>query len=262
MTSSTDPKPASLKLYVRLATQEDVEDIVDVIHRAFMHDPVLNYFGSVKKLLDETVDTKECSHRRIFLKFLLVACFLGGGRITVIVDPNPSSNIQTSQHGKIVAASFWLPPGKRLATWMVPTIVRAGALSVVKNWGLRGVLRIAIDYQGTCHSQLHRLFTRKGADMSVDDTWYLQMVGTDPEYQGRGLMSLLVRDAFTYDPQATFTLEATSAKSRDQYEHLGFEDCISIKFGQGKSDPQGLKAKGDNAAGLEIWGMTKWPAPM
>jgi hypothetical protein len=39
-----------LKLYVRLATQEDVEDIVDVIHRAFMHDPVLNYFGSVKKV--------------------------------------------------------------------------------------------------------------------------------------------------------------------------------------------------------------------
>jgi hypothetical protein len=52
MVNSTDPQaePASLKLYVRLATQEDVEDIVDVIHRAFMHDPVLNYFGSVKKV--------------------------------------------------------------------------------------------------------------------------------------------------------------------------------------------------------------------
>lgn len=87
--------------------------------------------------------------------------------------------------------------------------------------------------------------------MSVDDTWYLQMVGTDPEYQGRGvfstfepnqmvfhvnphinissifegLMSLLVRDAFAYDPQSTFTLEATTAKSRDQYKHLGFEAC-------------------------------------
>ncbi|KAF8164674.1 hypothetical protein BJ912DRAFT_934828 [Pholiota molesta] len=197
MVNSTDPQaePTSLKLYVRLATQEDVEDIVDVIHRAFMHDPVLNYFGSVKKLLDETVDTKECSHRRIFLKFLLVACFLVGGRITVIVDPN----IQTTQQGKIVAASFWLPPGKRLAIWMVPTLVRAGVFSVVKNWGVRSLLL------------LHHLFTRKGADISVDDTWYLQMVGTDPEYQGRGLLSLLVRDAFAYDPQATFTLEATSA---------------------------------------------------
>lgn len=35
------------------------------------------------------------------------------------------------------------------------------------------------------------------------------------------------------------------------------KDCISIKFGKGKSDFQGVKAKGDNAAGLEIWGMTK-----
>lgn len=50
MANSPDPKPANLNLYVRLATQEDVEDIVDVIYRAFMHDPVLNYLGSVKKV--------------------------------------------------------------------------------------------------------------------------------------------------------------------------------------------------------------------
>ncbi|KAF8170776.1 hypothetical protein BJ912DRAFT_882564, partial [Pholiota molesta] len=87
----------------------------------------------------------------------------------------------------------------------------------------RRPIRMVIDYQGIYHSQLHHLFTRKGADMSVDDTWYLQVVGTDPEYQGRGLVSLLVRDAFTYDPEATFTLEAATTKSRDQYEHLGFK---------------------------------------
>jgi hypothetical protein len=41
-------------------------------------------------------------------------------------------------------------------------------------------------------------------------------------------MSLPVRDALTYDPEATFTLEAATAKSRDQYERLGFKACRRI----------------------------------
>jgi hypothetical protein len=91
-----------------------------------------------------------------------VACFLVGGRITVIVDPIPSS--KTTRHGKIVAASFWLPPGKRLAIWMVPTLVRAGVFSVVKNWGLRSLLlvRISTDYP---HAQ--QLSLRRGLRLII-----------------------------------------------------------------------------------------------
>ncbi|KAF9472681.1 hypothetical protein BDN70DRAFT_818299 [Pholiota conissans] len=246
--------------YVRIATLEDVEGIVDVMCQAFKHDPVLNYLSNAPKLLDETSDPKHHNHRRIFLRFLLKASFLVDGRITVVVDPNASSANEGAPRERIVAAAYWLPPNKRLAVWMIPTIVRAGALAVVKVWGLKPKLlfqRMIFDYQETSHGQLHHAFKRKGTKKSIDDTWYLQMVGTDPEYQGRGLMSLLFREAYTHDPKSTYTLEATTSKSRDQYAHLGFEDCISINFGRGKADAQGLTAKGEKAVGLEIYGMIK-----
>ena len=72
---------------------------------------------------------------REFYLFVIKGCFLIGGRITVVVVPNG----QGADSEKIVAGCLWLPPSKRLAVWMVPTIVRAGALGVIKRWGLRGL---------------------------------------------------------------------------------------------------------------------------
>ena len=37
------------------------------------------------------------------------------------------------------------------------------------------------------------------------------------------MMSQLIREAFIHSPEGTFTLEATTPKSRDQYAHLGFK---------------------------------------
>lgn len=43
-----------------------------------------------------------------------------------------------------------------------------------------------------------------------------------------GHLSLLTREAFKHaSPNAVFTLEATTAKSRDRYIHLGYE--VSVK---------------------------------
>jgi hypothetical protein len=40
--------------YLRLATIDDLDKIVDSGFRAFLHDPVLNYFGNVKKVRRKT----------------------------------------------------------------------------------------------------------------------------------------------------------------------------------------------------------------
>ncbi|KIM42276.1 hypothetical protein M413DRAFT_444707 [Hebeloma cylindrosporum] len=106
---------------------------------------------------------------------------------------------------------------------------------------------------------MHKLFKNKGIKKSPDDSWYLQMIFTDPGYQGKGLMSKLVREAFAHSPEGIFTLEATTPKSRDQYAHLGFELPTPIKFGRGKADGRGVTASGDDANGLEIWAMAKYP---
>jgi len=47
-TSSTPSQPQ--EPYLRLATIDDLDKIVGSGFRAFLHDPVLNYFGSVKKV--------------------------------------------------------------------------------------------------------------------------------------------------------------------------------------------------------------------
>lgn len=94
----------------------------------------------------------------------------------------------------------------------------------------------------------------------------------------QGIMSLIVREAFEHAPHATYILEGTTTKSRDQYIHLGFEvllrfsfilpenlnvkflgykNLTPIKFGAGKADARGIAASGKDAVGVEIWGMAK-----
>ncbi|KDR78236.1 hypothetical protein GALMADRAFT_245316 [Galerina marginata CBS 339.88] len=218
--------------YVKLATLADLEELVDVAFRAFIHDPVMNYFGNVKKMLEEGVDLKACRDRRMFYAFLIRACFLVGGRVTVVMG-----RAEGSTEDRILAGALWLPPRRRLAAWMVPTVLRAGVVSVLKGWGLTGFIRIVLDYQITCERTMHELFKVKAKKKSPEDSWYLQLTFTDPDYRGRGFMSLLVRDAFAHAPNDTFTLEATTDKSRDQYTHLGFEVCLVIfLFGESPSN--------------------------
>lgn len=94
-----------------------------------------------------------------------------------------------------------------------------------------------------------------------------------------GLLSLLVREQITLTPDEILVLEATSSNSRDIYAHLGFEvsyrtsqeflmfffkikydmaqNTVSVKFGKGKADDRGIKARGEDAVGVEVWAMAK-----
>ena len=155
-------------------------------------------------MLELDIDTKACENRLAFFRFLFKAGFLVGARITVMVDPTKSDS---DEGDKIIAGALWLPPRSRLAIWMVPTMVKAGVIKVLKRWGLTGLLvripnspnasnpyvgtqRIVFDYQATTESTMHKLFKDKEIKKSPDDTWYLQMIFTDPEYQGKGNYSL------------------------------------------------------------------------
>jgi len=155
-------------------------------------------------MLEPDVDTKACTSRLSFFQFLFKAGFLVGGRITVMVDPEKRDS---NQGDKIIVCALWLPPNSRLAIWKVPTMIKAGVIPVLKRWGLTGLLvrvsiirtssilhnatqRIAFEYQAICESSMHKLFKRKGIKRSPDGAWYLQMIFTDPEYQGNGNYSL------------------------------------------------------------------------
>lgn len=86
-------------------------------------------------MLDTDTDLKACKNRRLMLKFLTKACYLVGGRITVVVEKK-----EDSEEERILSGCLWLPPHKRLEVWMVSIIVRAGVIPVLKGWGLNGFI--------------------------------------------------------------------------------------------------------------------------
>lgn len=249
---STPETTTPSKPTIRLATPEDYDRITVLAHAAFVGDPVFHYFGSLRKHLDPVTDVKESENLRRFLRFLLNTCTLSGGRITVALSKN------AGEEDKVVAAAFWLPPNKRLALWKVPTLIRAGVIPILKRWGLAGLMRIGFEYLDSSHAALEKGYKGKGSKESPDASWYLQLIMTDPEYQGQGMMSSLVREAFAHAPNSIFTLESTTSKSRDQYLHLGFEIVSTLKLGKGKVDKTGIPASGESATGVECYSMVKW----
>ncbi|CAA7262304.1 unnamed protein product [Cyclocybe aegerita] len=245
MTTPTD------KPYVRAATPKEIEEIVQVAARAFVHDPIVNYLGNAPKLVDPEVDLKEWKGRQIFHYFLIKATFLIG-RVMVAVDP--------AENGKIIAGALWMPPRTRLSIWRTSTLLRARVIPLLKQWKLTGLLRMAAEYPEAAEKMLKTCFEAKGSKESPHKVWYLQMIFTDPDRQGRGLMSMLMREAFDYAPESVFCLEATTEKSRDRYTHLGFEHPTPIILGVGKVDKDGVQAQGENATGFVSYAMGRWPS--
>ncbi|KAJ3569016.1 hypothetical protein NP233_g5324 [Leucocoprinus birnbaumii] len=229
MTTGT-PKANNAKTTVRLATEADFEAITDVVVNAFVHDPVYNYFGSLKELIPKDKNTKEKDNLRRWAYFLLNMCVLGGGRITVLVehpvqdneaDRNDNEYDRVAEEAKerIVGFAEWMPPNKRVALWHVRTMYKAGILGMLRVWGFNGLM--------------------------VSQIWY---------------MSKLIREGFDHEPSAIFTLDATTAGSRDKYAHVGFETVGVVPLGKGKSNTQGLQAKGDLAVGIDAYSMVKLPS--
>jgi len=85
---------------------------------------------------------------------------------------------------------------------------------------------------------------------------------TDPDYQGKGFFSLLLRETYAHaGPDATFTVES-SGVARAHYIHLGFEQQDSIWVGVGKVCETGLPPSGaEEATGFESYPMVNWNNP-
>ncbi|KAF9054049.1 hypothetical protein BJ165DRAFT_1435859 [Panaeolus papilionaceus] len=248
--------PTASRFYSRLATMNDLEQVVDLGERAFIRDPLWNYFGNLKEYLDIEKPAKGRQGLRTFTSFIFKSALYIGGRVIVMLDKESKDG---KGHEKVVSIALWHPPKKRLSPWKVLAITRGGVFSVLSKWGVTGFLRIVVEYSDKIHETLASGFKQKGmkAEDADNAAWYLQLTMTDPDYQGQGLMSRLMREGFEHAPNATFSLEATTAHSRDCYQHLGFEVIDVVKFGEGKADAGGLVASGDKAVGVECWPMIK-----
>ncbi|EAU87941.2 hypothetical protein CC1G_01588 [Coprinopsis cinerea okayama7 len=248
-TNSDDAKP-----YVRLAEPEDFDQVVEVAHNAFVHDPMELYVSGVKEITEDGLFEKDSNNLRTWLSFLLKMCVAVGGRVTVVVD---ASLPKIKGRERVCAAAYWLPPNKRPSALQISILLKSGIWEAYRGWGVKGIYRACIEYLTVCDKTMKKAYRARGLRTPVADSWYLLHMMTDPKFQGRGYMSMVIREAFSHAPDAMFTLEASTPKSRDRYAHLGYEIAAPFVIGRGKVGANGLPAKGKEATGVEGHAMLK-----
>ncbi|KAK0209272.1 hypothetical protein DFS33DRAFT_521663 [Desarmillaria ectypa] len=241
---------------VRVATKEDVEAAIAVLTRAFLNDPTMNWWGCVKKENAATnIDLpvpgvqRTVKNLRRFQKSLVIVVMLVGGVVTLAVVP------QGDGGEKVVGVTVCLQPGQTF-DMVSGKLLKAGTWSVLRGWGLRGLKRIVLDFSPPVEKAVSKAFKEHNLDRL--DSWHLLEIAVDPDWQGKGVSSVLLRDCFSRAKHKPIHLEASSPKSRDVYRHRGFEVDEEHLFGKGQVGRNGLPAKGAEAMGFSEWVMTKW----
>nr|MDO8133061.1 GNAT family N-acetyltransferase [Candidatus Njordarchaeum guaymaensis] len=109
---------------------------------------------------------------------------------------------------------MWIPPEHgELTLWGK---IRCGKLTLYFNVGRKVVSRMNsfFDYSGELH---HRI--------APFPHWYLGLIGVDPEFQGRGFASILIKPMLAHidEEHLPCYLETANEKNVPIYEHYGFE---------------------------------------
>ena len=124
--------------------------------------------------------------------------------------------------GAAVGGALWAPPGR----WHVGPFESLGLLprwAAVAGW--RSVPRIL---RGITAMEKHH---------PEREHWYLPVVAVEPDWQGRGLGSAILRPALDRCDRERLPayLEATTTRSRGCYERLGFRTTGEIRLPDGPS---------------------------
>ncbi|KAJ7885785.1 hypothetical protein B0H14DRAFT_2498778 [Mycena olivaceomarginata] len=242
--------------HVRIATLDEIDEIAGMMQRAFISSPVQAYSSNAKApLTTHTKDAKRRAHQTKYIQFLIRKSLSLGGRLTVVCIPAHSTE---NRPARIAGAAIWRPPGCKKPPSLLGSL-RMGLLSVIMGWGIGVMARIS----GFAHPIEHALdqgyAERKLPGTPEDSSWYLQLTGVDPEFQGKGFLSMLLEEAFQHAPDAVFTLEANTPRARDVYKRYGFEVVGEVTIGKGKVDELGVASSGTAATGFPMYPMIKVP---
>jgi GNAT superfamily N-acetyltransferase len=185
---------------VRLATPADVDSLSLALARAFADDPIFQYlFQGMSNVQDRA--------QRFFR--MLAPLHLGHGTLFV-------------PQGDVVGASLWDPPGQ----WRIPvaTQLRMAPSLLVKVFGARSLSHLR-DY-----AKVEKLHAQR-----TEPHYYLAVLGTEPDQQGKGIGSALMQPILDRCDQEGVGayLESSKEKNIPFYARHGFEVVSEHVFHQG-----------------------------
>ncbi|KAI0319265.1 hypothetical protein OF83DRAFT_1111265 [Amylostereum chailletii] len=182
------------RVVVRPAAKSERAQIADLLTRTFIHDPVMNWFGSVKFLVfDTNREGKSSSALKTirglaaFYTTVVNLFFLLGANIDVAVlrDHNRGDG------EKIIGVAAWFEPGKEVnpSFW---TLLRARPWKVTGTWGVRALKNIFAEYEPAAEKAAKRAFVNhKGISTNLKDSWHLTVLAVDPLYESQGRESII-----------------------------------------------------------------------
>jgi GNAT superfamily N-acetyltransferase len=172
---------------VRRASREEVPRLAGALARAFADDPGFSH------LLPDASDRAE--RLEVFFRTELGGFAFDHG------------HVWTTEH--VVGAAVWAPPG----AWRVPVTATLREVPAAMR-----VFRRRLPLALSARLRMERRHP------SAPPHWYLAVMGVDPEWQGRGLGTALMRPVLDQldGEEAPAYLEASTPRSRALYERNGF----------------------------------------
>jgi ribosomal protein S18 acetylase RimI-like enzyme len=184
---------------VRKATPHELDSLAAVLARAFYEDPVFSWVVS-----DDGRRLRLLQRSfRLYLRRLWFA----------------QNECYTTEN--VAGAVVWELPGE----W------KAGVLDRLR------LLPSMLAINGRLLPRILRALAAAESDHPADPHYYLPVVGVEPEWQGRGLGTALMRPVLERcdDDMLPAYLEATSPRNRALYQRHGFE--VTGQFSVGPGSP-------------------------
>jgi ribosomal protein S18 acetylase RimI-like enzyme len=173
---------------IRKARPDEVDSLARTLARAFYDDPVARW------MLPR--DERRMSQLERAFEIGLNGVFMREGECWTTDG--------------VVGGAIWQPPGR----WRVP----AGRQ-------LRLLVPMALVYRGDLLRALGAFQALEREHPHDRDHWYLPFIGVDPQWQGKGLGTALLRPILDRCDSAGLPayLEASTPRNRTCYERNGFE---------------------------------------
>ena len=185
----------------RAATLNDVDEVADVLVRAFHDDPLMSF-------LFQTDEGRRKKSRLFFVSDAKRAIAKAKGRVDVNDDG----------------------PAKGGAIWFAPDEWRTGGLELLAQIPM-------LVHMGRETPRALGVLNQVEKAHPKQPHWYLAVLGTDPDHQGKGVGSALIAPVLAKCDEEGVPAYLESSKERNIpfYQRHGFEVSSELKLKDGPS---------------------------